>query len=260
MEAREQYARILLKEFKPGEYVWLAANIKQDKRNHPMLPNRGHKWEISTKVGIPSFQGQRSLVKVSNNFFDTDVPPETQKVIASLYAFDNSKIAYGKLFMDYTWYTPIINEYDLIFKLHLFFGLASPLKNNAIPFNELFHIGGDTTVRGFSYGQIGPKFLGDTIGGKKAFFMNTELLFPITQDFSLRGLVFYDGGAGWDNPYACCVNPALISDNNFSYRHAVGFGIRMSRPIPVRVDWGFKLDPRNGENESQVHFGMSYDW
>ncbi len=77
---------------------------------------------------------------------------------------------------------------------------------------------------------------------------------------TMKGVLFYDGGAGWDNPYVNCVNPAFITSNSFDYRHAVGFGIRMLRPMPMHVDWGFKLDPRDGERESQVHFGMNYDW
>ena len=74
------------------------------------------------------------------------------------------------------------------------------------------------------------------------------------------GVVFYDGGAGWDNPYVDNFSPGLVTGNSFDYRHAVGFGIRMLQPMPVRVDWGFKLDPRDGEKESQVYFGMTYDW
>jgi outer membrane protein insertion porin family len=238
-QAANQYRQILAKEFTPGEYVWLANNIEQDKRNHPMFPSRGHKWKLSSKLAIPSFGFNNSSVVGVN---------------------ECSKIGFGKLYFDYIWYNPLIGEYDLIFKLHLFFGLAIPFSKRSIPFGELFHIGGDATVRGFSYGEIGPQFLGDTIGGKKAFFLNAELIFPITQDMSLRGVAFYDGGAGWDNPYVNGNNAVFVTSNSFDYRHAVGFGIRMLRPMPIRVDWGFKLDPRTGERESQVHFGMTYDW
>ena len=74
-----------------------------------------------------------------------------------------------------------------------------------IPYRELFNIGGPASVRGFLFGQIGPQFtvngVGDPIGGKKAFYWNAELLFPITPDFNMKGVFFYDGGAGWDNPY-----------------------------------------------------------
>ena len=238
-QAFVQYSEILIKEFTPGEYVWLANHLEQDKRNHPIHTSRGHKWKLTGKLAIPSFTRENS------------------NIIGDIGC---RKIGFGKLYFDYTWFTPLIGEQGLIFKLHLFFGFAAPLTGRAIPFGELFHIGGDTTVRGFSYGEIGPKFLGDTIGAKKAFFLNAELIFPITQDLSMKAVAFYDGGAGWDNPYLANVNPALITSNSFDYRHAVGFGIRMLRPMPIRVDWGFKLDPRTGERESQVHFGMTYDW
>lgn len=239
LEARREYEQILQREFTPGGFFWLANVIEQDKRNHPMHTSRGQKWKITTKVAAPSIDLKNSGVECDKGL---------------------RKLGFAKLFLDYTWWTPLINERDLVFKLHLFFGLSTPYKNHVIPFGELFHIGGDTTVRGFSYGEIGPKFLGDTIGAKKAFYMNAELIFPITPDFTMKGVVFYDGGSGWDNPYADCANPALITGNSFDYRHAVGFGIRMLQPMPVRVDWGFKLDARTGEKESQVHFGMTYDW
>ncbi len=239
------YSNILIKEFTPGEYVWLANYLEQDQRNHPIHTSRGHKWKIVSKVAIPSFDREGSGMTGDAT---------------------TRKNGFAKLFLDYTWYNPLIGEQDLVFKLHLFFGIATPLSGRSIPFNELFHIGGDTTVRGFSYGQIGPKFLqtsdypGDTIGAKKAFYINAELIFPITQDMSMKAVAFYDGGAGWDNPYVCNAAPGLISDNKFNYRHSVGVGIRLLRPMPIRVDWGFKLDPRNGERESEVHFGMTYDW
>jgi hypothetical protein len=56
------------------------------------------------------------------------------------------------------------------------------------------------------------------------------------------------------------VNRPFITDNKFDYRHAVGFGLRMLNPMPVKVDWGFKLDPRKNESAYEVHFGMTYDW
>ncbi len=244
-QAFVDYSTILIKEFTPGEYVWLAAGLEQDHRNHPIHTSRGHKWKLTSKIAIPSFGSEGSGMSGDTN---------------------TRSIGFAKLFFEYTWYNPLIGEHDLVLKLRFFFGLATPFSNRSIPFYDLFHIGGDTTVRGFSYGQIGPRFLptsdyqGDTIGAKKTFYFNAELVFPITSDMNLKAVAFYDGGAGWDNPYVCNVNPSLIGGNSFDYRHAVGFGIRMLRPMPVRVDWGFKLDPRTGERESEIHFGMTYDW
>ena len=89
----------------------------------------------------------------------------------------------------------------------------------------------------FLFGEIGPQFnvfdqlseatRGDSIGGTKATWINAELIFPITNDMNFKGVLFYDGGAGWDNPYVDCDDRQFIRNNHFNYRHAVGFGIRI---------------------------------
>ena len=99
----------------------------------------------------------------------------------------------------------IIGDRDLVLHLHGFAGLVTQIKDGNIPYNELFNIGGDTTVRGYVFGQISPKFAGDPVGGKKALFVNAELIFPIMPDMTIKGVFFYDGGSGWGNPYTCCI-------------------------------------------------------
>lgn len=226
--ARNQYQCILDQLFDGGTYVWLENQIGQDRRNHPMHTSQGYRWSLNSRLGLPSF---------------------------------NCNIGYFKADFDFSWFTPLIGANDLILKLHLFLGASKKFKNRTIPYRELYHIGGPSNVRGFLFGQISPMFCGDPIGGSKAMFTNIELQFPITQDFNLKGVVFYDGGTGWDNPYTNSC-PAGITNNSFNYRHAVGFGFRMLSPVPVRIDWGFKLDRKKklGETPSEVHFGMTYDW
>ncbi|MCX5925467.1 MAG: outer membrane protein assembly factor BamA [Candidatus Dependentiae bacterium] len=221
------YQHILDKEFVSGKFLWLACYLEQDFRNHPVHTSRGHRWALTSKVAIPTF---------------------------------GDTIGFYKLTLDGSWYTPIIGEQDLVFRCRGFMGWAIPLKNKVIPYGELFHIGGPASVRGFLYGQVGPKFEGDSIGGQKAFFVNAELVFPITADLNMKGALFYDGGVGFDNPYVNQDNCKPITNNKFDYRHAVGFGIRILSPMPVKIDWGFKIDPRTYESSHEVHFGMTYDW
>lgn len=228
---RDVYQHVLDNEFKPGEYIWVGLNFEQDMRNHPVHTSQGHWWHLQSRVAIPTF---------------------------------NNCIGFYKVSFDGHWFTPLIGQNDLVFHLHGYAGIAAPLNDKAIPFGELFHIGGQSSVRGFNYGEIGPQFGNenshDTIGGKKAFFVNVELLFPIRPDFSMKGAIFYDGGTGWDNPYVRSSDSDLILSNSFDYRHAVGFGIRVYQPMPVKIDWAFKIDPRTGESGHEVHFGSSYDW
>lgn len=235
-EAQIQYQGILDKLFSPGSFGWLTLQMGQDKKNHPMHPSNGYTWLLRAQMAFPGF---------------------------------NANIGFTKIDLDANWFTPLIGYYDLVFRLHGYMGFAMPFKHRFIPYRDLYHIGGPSSVRGFLYGQVGPQFtqnrnnadrLMDSIGGKKALFINAELIFPITPDLTMKGLVFYDGGTGWDNPYVHCVSPAYIRNNSFNYRHAVGFGIRILQPMPIRVDWGYKLDPRKGETGHEVHFSMSYDW
>lgn len=245
--SRSIYDTLLCKMFDPGVFGWLAVQIGQDKKNHPMHPSNGYAWTLRSYTALPTRL---------------------------------SRIAFNKIDFDAHYFTPLIGAYDLVFHLHGNIGLISPFNNRVVPYNELFHIGGPASVRGFKYGEIGPQFcvrdVCDSIGATRAFFVNAELIFAITQDLTMKGVLFYDGGAGWKNPYTndfvCEVKPDktveffkiretnLLRNNGINYRHSVGFGIRMLNPVPLRIDWGFKLDKRPGESGHEVHFNMSYDW
>ena len=76
---------------------------------------------------------------------------------------------------------------------------------------------------------------------------------------NIKGLLFYDGGAGWDTPPIPAAADIYLRNNNFDFRHAIGFGFSMVSPVPFRLDWGFKLDTRKrrGEQLSEVHLTAS---
>ena len=167
----------------------------------------GHRWRATSRFAIPTMNNNCDFIKIE---------------------------------CEASWFTPLIAEYDLVLKLHGYFGIASQdLKlNHSI--GELFHIGGQNSVRGFLYGQIGPQFDGDTIGGTKAFFWNAELIVPITNDMNMKA-ASYDGGTGFDNPYLNNVSKVFVSGNNFDYRHAIGLGIRLLQPMPINLTRALKL-------------------
>lgn len=229
-EPEEQQAllrNLFNRQFQDGNFNWVGASIGQDMRNNPMYPSRGYQWTLISKTGIPSSFCRYGFTKVE---------------------------------ADATWFTPLINDYDLIFLIHGHFGYVKSIKDAVIPYRELFHLGGPATVRGFYFGQIGPMVKGDSIGGKKAFWVNAELIFNVTKDFSIRGVLFYDGGAAWDAFDVKGIDNVM--NNRFNYRHSIGFGIRMTQPTPVKIDWGFKLDRRKriGETIGEIHFTMSQDF
>ncbi|MFN2446380.1 MAG: POTRA domain-containing protein [Vicinamibacterales bacterium] len=123
-----------------------------------------------------------------------------------------------------------------------------------LPASERFFAGGDTTVRGFALDRLGtnqtldPK--GFPAGGNGLLVINAELRSPYWKGLGLVG--FADAG----NVYK------LASDIDLSdVRGATGFGIRYRSPLgPLRVDLGFKLDPRvlaNGNRERRAILHVS---
>lgn len=241
LQARAVYQLLLDNRFQPGTMGILQEMIGGDVRNHTMHPTKGYQWFLTGRLGFPIQHGiihgkQRGL-----SFF--------------------------KFTGEASWYTPIIGEADMILGLHGYVGWVGPLGNNIVPFRELFHIGGTTTVRGFDWGQIGPIFRagptapnqtsGDSLGAMKAFYVNAELIFPVRSDFSIKGCIFYDGGAGWDTPIKGIFDTndfrRFIANNNFEFRHTIGFGFRMTAPQPFRFDWGFKLDRKKNESPGEIH-------
>lgn len=226
--------RIVSLSFQDGTFAYIASGIAQDFRNHSIHPSSGYQWNINTKIGV------------------SKSPDE------SLEGY-----GFGKLDLDATWYTPLIGQNSLIFGIHGHAGIIGAIKDRDIPYRELYHIGGPASVRGFLYGQIGPTFLGNSIGAKKAFWVNAEVVFPITQDFNMKGSLFYDGGAGWDAAYKKVIPEdqcKLLFGNNFNFRHAIGAGFRMLSPQPLSIYVGFKLDKRKDENAVEVHFNANRDF
>lgn len=237
-EANAEYQSILDYRFDGGSFGSFQLSAIHDTRNHHMHISRGHKVQAFARIGVPAF---------------------------------HEPVGFFKLQFDGHWYTPVIGENTLVFHLHGHLGYVQELHNKRIPYRELYNIGGQASVRGWEFGQIGPMWYiedqvsetgwqGESIGAKKGFFINSELVFPFTEDFSIKGSVFYDGGTGWDTPNSSQIDPLRLRNNNFDYRQSIGFGVRLTQPQPVRIDWGFKLDKREGEPLSQVHFSTYQDF
>ncbi|MFT6765686.1 MAG: outer membrane protein insertion porin family [Alteromonas naphthalenivorans] len=232
-----EYQNILNERFKPGKFIYLQLHATKDTRNHSMHVSNGYQWKMSSRLGVPSF---------------------------------GDNIGFLKLQADGHWYTPLIGQNTLVLHVHGFAGYINGFEDNRIPYSELYNIGGQASVRGWNFGQVGPiwtvpdlvnkNWRGDAIGGKKAFFVNTELIFPIVNDQSMKGVVFYDGGSGWDTPGANSIATDHLQNNKFDYRHSIGIGMRVLNPQPMNVYWGFKLDKRTGESLNEVHFSTGIDF
>lgn len=128
-------------------------------------------------------------------------------------------------------------------------GVIRAYSGKTIPIYEKFYVGGLNTVRGFKYGEAGPKDETDeVIGGKNQLYFNTEWIFPIYKPAGIKGVVFYDVGHGFDD------SKGFLLDG---VRHGAGVGIRWFSPLgPIRLELGFNLAPKEGEKRSVFEFAI----
>ena len=148
---------------------------------------------------------------------------------------------------DSIWYFPVI--LDTTFSIRGRVGYATGYNGNDLPLYERFYVGGINTLRGLGFGEGGPRDEEDEkIGGNKELIFNVEYILPIVKDIRLKGVVFYDYGAAFDNS----------DDINLDdMRSTAGVGVRWSSPFgPIRLEWGFNIDPKEGESDNKLEFTM----
>ena len=125
-------------------------------------------------------------------------------------------------------------------------------ENDKLPVYERFYLGGLNTIRGFEYGDVSPidPETGDRIGGDKMWYTNTEIIFPLLETQGLNGVVFFDSGQVLDDDQ----DWFNFSD---SLKKTTGVEIRWLSPMgPLRVVWGYNLDPEPDEDDAVWDFSV----
>jgi outer membrane protein insertion porin family len=119
-----------------------------------------------------------------------------------------------------------------------------------LPASERFFAGGDTTIRGFALDTVGaPNTIsaqGFPKGGNAVVILNAELRVPVWREVGMA--LFVDGGNVFNR-----VTELDLGE----LRGSAGFGVRYRSPIgPVRLDLGFKMDRRENESRTALHFSI----
>ena len=153
--------------------------------------------------------------------------------------------AFYKIIANSGWYLPM--WWDTVLVLHGQMGYMAGHSGGDLPIYEKFFLGGINTLRGFSYNSVSPKNEnGDLIGGERMFVANFEIRFPVYKKAGLTGVVFYDTGNAW------------TADQGYDFgdlRKSVGLGVRWMSPMgPLRLEYGYVLDPEPGDDTSNWEF------
>lgn len=195
----------------------VVGQIVYDSRDYVFDPSRGNRQLLNLQIAGGPFGGNVNFIKTQ---------------------------------MKSSWFIPTFWRFVLSFNLNL--GAVEPYGGHTtLPLYEKFYVGGADTVRGYKYRtEIGPDD-----GGKFMSVLNIEYKFPIVSEKGrtiLQGAFFYDIGGTWAE--ADDINLSLGTGKN-NLRSGVGFGIRFATPVfPLRLDWGYGLNHKEGESLQQFYF------
>ncbi len=144
------------------------------------------------------------------------------------------------------WYYPLY--WKFVGHLRGEFGYIKDLQGfDSIPIYDRFFLGGIDSLRGYKWGTVGPRDAnGNFYGGTKYVVGTAEVLFPLAPKVGMRGLVFFDAGNAYLSSES--IDPSsLLTD--------VGAGIQWESPMgPLRLEWGYNLNPEPGEASYQWQF------
>jgi len=122
-----------------------------------------------------------------------------------------------------------------------------------LPLPERFFAGGPSLMRAFKTDEVGPgdyNEAGEFVpsGGNALVAFTLEARLDLFRSFGFQA--FAETG----NVYA------KVGDIDFGeFREVGGIGVTYRSPFgPLRLDWGFKLDRRTGEDRHQLHLAVGY--
>lgn len=200
--------------------------------------------EAKGKVLISSL-----FASITRNTTDYYMDPTTGYVLENSVEFAGlgGDEKFYKYIADYRHFFPF--WWDTVFSIHGQVGYILEVGGQEIPIDERFYLGGLRSIRGFKSREVGPYDAANDeyTGGNKEGFFNLEYLFPLVKEAGLKGVVFFDAGNAWGE------DQSFFSD----MRYSAGAGIRWMSPMgPLRLEWGYNLDPYDYENTSEFEFSI----
>ena len=157
-------------------------------------------------------------------------------------------LKYYKGSYQHQWFTPLFSNFTLMLNGEL--GYANGYGDKPLPFFKNFYAGGNSSVRGYESGSLGPRDTnGETLGGDRRIVGNVELFFPfpgLGNDKSIRMSTFVDGGMVFGQGEKFDLG---------ELRYSAGIAVSWLSPIgPLKFSIGQPLNAKSGDKKEVFQF------
>ena len=227
--------------YRNGLTSTVGADLSFDKRNNRIFPTQGWYWSMNSAL--------------SGGFRINE--DEVLSLLGGQFNFWENQ-------MNFRFYQPLLKGSDqLVFRYNTSLGQILSTDGRTIPLIHRYRAGGINSVRGYNWFSLGPSIrslttddpvLADNrlvVGGTETWVNNIEMESPIIRQAGIKAVVFFDAGNAFGDPLTGGhINP-------FGLRLAYGAGVRWQSPIgPLRFEWGFPVNPLEGERKSVFDFSI----
>lgn len=182
--------------------------INRTQADDPMTPRRGHRLDATVQGAYEGLLSNASFIQV---------------------------VASGKVIRG-------VGQGRILARADV--GLTQASSVEDLPTSLRFFAGGDTSIRGYGYQDLGPRNdVGEIVGGRHKLVGSLEYDYPVVGDWSVA--TFVDTGNAFDD----------FDDLDTVY--GAGIGVRWRSPVgPIRVDLAHGPDSKDN---FRIHFTMGPD-
>ena len=138
---------------------------------------------------------------------------------------------------------------DLVLAMRGRYGcMGTYASNTHISDDQLYYLGGASTVRGFDENMLQYDDDDNAVGGRSMMLGSVEARYDLGLNYEFA--LFFDTGA---------LGQIQEPDISESFRSSVGIGLRRQTPVgPISVLYGWKLNPQAEESKGCFYFSMGY--
>jgi outer membrane protein insertion porin family len=220
--------------------------------NYEILEAQGASADLE-EVGLKNTRAAAIITDINHDWRDNPLYPRRgHKLFANVELaseYLGGDVNYQRVDLSTAWHVPLSDANWMHIGLSHGFVASIGSRSEDLPFNRRFFPGGENSVRGYQEGEAAPRDEEGRIVGAETYLLgNLEFEQGLTPKWSI--VLFADAVGFAQRLENYPMDQTLL---------AVGAGLRWKTFIgPVRVEYGYNLNPRPRDPTGTIHFSLGF--